>query len=393
MACEIERPSPRTLFESIKSMFSSNVLGGAPVIPESNEWYVVSNDYAMAEQFYSVSEQAWKEKDPRYACCDNLIEMAAMDGFYPMPATFASGYIQLTGEAGAFLPSSIEATINGQVYVNAGPVPSNITNAGHATVRMRALEPGTRGNISSGNVSGNLNSLIVGVNNIVTVFGNQFCGGAAAEECEPFRSRYLERMKYKPNFQLDRLKEALLTWPCITSVCERAGTCCYDNDVQNYVGGVDCGRPIRLYAVFDGVFEFGAAPAEQIREINEWLFGVVQGIGEGAAPWGVTGNIYPFTGGYISIDIDGMACTSPATTNEIRRRVTEYVSRLCPSEILYVRTIEMIVAQLTGGAGNFDVILRSENSNISIDPGCGDAIPDCDYRIVLNDINFPNPGA
>lgn len=392
MACEIERPAPKVLFDSIMSMFSSNVLGGATVIPESNEWYVVSNDYAMAEQFFSVSEQAWREHDPRYACCDNLTAMAAMDGFYPNPATFASGYIQLIGTPGTLLPSQLEAVIAGQNFVNAGPVPSQIPNQGKAVVRMRALEPGPEGNLPAGTANGNLVTPIPNVSSIVSVYGNQFCGGAIAEECEPFRMRYLDRMRYKPQFSLDQVKETLMTWPCVTGVCERAGVCCYDDTVQDYAGGNACGRPIRLYALFDGIFEFGAAPVEQIRELNEWLFGVVQGIGQGQAPWGVTGTIFPFTGGYVSIDIDGMACVSPATTNEIRARIAEYISRLCPSQILYKRDLEAIISQLTAGTGNYDIILVADTDNIDIDIGCGDATPDCDVRITLNQIRFTNPG-
>lgn len=392
MACEIERPSPRVLFESIKSMFSSNVLGGAPIIPESNEWYVVSNDYAQAEQFFSISEQAWREKDPRYACCDNLIEMAARDGFYPNPATFASGYIQLSGTASTVLPSTIEVTIANQQFVNAGPVPAQLNAQGRAVVRMRALEPGMEGNLPGNTGGGSLSTPIPGVNNNFTIYGNQFCGGSEAEECEPFRTRYLERMRYKPNFSLDQIKETLKTWPCVTGVCERLGTCCYDDDVQDWQGGIACGRPIRLYALFDGIFPFGAAPQDQIHELNEWLFGVVQGVGQGKAPWGVTGTVYNFVGGYIDIDIDGMACSSPATTNEIRARIEEYVERICPSQILYKRDIEAIISQLTAGTGNYEVLFNSASDRITIDIGCGDAIPECDVRIALRNLRFTNPG-
>jgi hypothetical protein len=184
-----------------------------------------------------------------------------------------------------------------------------------------------------------------------------------------------------------------MEWPCITGVCERSGTCCYDDEVPDYKGGIACGRPIRLYALFDGIFPFGAAPVEQINEINEWLFGVVQGIGQGQTLWGVTGQVYPHTGAYMSIEIDGMSCVSPATTNEIRARIVEYVARLCPSQILYRRDIEAIISQLTGGTGNYDLYFESEDlDKIKIDQGCGDAIPECDVRITLNEIRFPNPG-
>jgi len=374
-------------------MFSSNVLGGAPIIPESNEWYLVSNDYAMAEQFYSISEQAWKERDPRYACCDNLIEMASIDGVYPRPALFASGYIELSGQAGAVLPPSIEVTIGSQTYVNAAPVQSNLDENGKAVVRMRALEPGTKGNMKSGTTTGTLNGFIVDVLQTVNVYGGLFCGGAEEEDCEAFRQRYLNRMKYKPYAGLEDIKEKLLGWPCVTGVCERStDVCCEPGDVPAYEGGIDCNRPIRLYALFDDTFPCGAAPENVINEIQEWLFGVVQGVGQGQAPWGMTGKVYQFYGANIQIDIDGLACTSPATANEIRTRITEYVARLCPSQILYIQDLKSIISQLMAGSGNYDVILKSDDPNIVIND-CGDAEPKCDYRICLGSLNFTNPGA
>lgn len=105
MSCNLTRPTPDELFSKIKNNFSANVLGGAEVIPESLEWYVVTNDYAMTEEFYSISEQQWKERDPRYACCDNLVSMAERDGVYPRPATFSQGFVQITGTANSPIPS------------------------------------------------------------------------------------------------------------------------------------------------------------------------------------------------------------------------------------------------------------------------------------------------
>ena len=77
MSCIILRPDPKVLFGQLQSMFSSTVLGGGQIIPESNEWYVVANDYAMAEQFYAIADQLWRENNPETACCDNLYKMAA----------------------------------------------------------------------------------------------------------------------------------------------------------------------------------------------------------------------------------------------------------------------------------------------------------------------------
>ena len=71
MSCTILRPDPQALFNQLQSMFSSTVLGGGKVIPESNEWYVVTNDYAMAEQYYAkkkynYAQQLYEDVMPYY---------------------------------------------------------------------------------------------------------------------------------------------------------------------------------------------------------------------------------------------------------------------------------------------------------------------------------------
>jgi hypothetical protein len=392
MTCKIERPSPKVLFDTIKSMFSNNVIGGANIITESNEWYVVGNDYAMAEQFYSISEQAWKERDPRYACCENLIDIAAKDGVYPLPARFANGYIQMTGEPDAALVSPIEFVVGGQRYITAGPVPFALDAQGQAVVRVRALEPGVAGNLSSTTLTGTLVTTMTDVDTRVNVFGGQFCGGAPEEGCEQFRTRYLDRMKYKPNFNLDWVKQKIMEWPCVSSVCERAGSCCELDDVPDYIGGVDCGRPIRLYVLFDGTFPCGLAPGEIIEEIDEWMFGAVKGIGQGEAPWGVTGQLYAATAAMVDVVVDGLACTTPGTANEIRQRVVEFVGRICPSEPLYVRDLQVIISQVMGSTSAFDVLIQNRDDGSFIN-ACGDAEPSCDKRICLNELSFTNPAA
>lgn len=388
--CKLERPSPKVLFKTLSSMFSANVLGGAPIIPESNEHYVVANDYAMAEQFYSVADQQWKERDPRYACCENLIDMASIDGVYPRPAGFASGYVQIKGTAGTDLPTSLEFTFGSYQYVSTGAVPIEIAGNGTAVVRVRAVEPGPSSNLSAGVKSGTLNTVIANVSSTATVYGNQFCGGTVAEDCETFRARYLERMRYKPFVGLDYIKQKLLEWPCVTTVCERGGVCCDDDDVQEYVGGVDCNRSIRLYVLFEGTFPCGLAPKQITDEITEWMFGNVQGIGSGQAPWGMTGKIYTATPTYADIVIDGLACITPGMANEIRMRLTEYVGRICPSEPLYVRDIQAIISQIMSGTGNYDVMIRPKDSGAVVN-NCGDLEPKCDYRICLTEVLFSNP--
>lgn len=393
--CKIERPAPQQLFNRIRDQFSTTVLGGSKVIPESNEWYVVSLDYALHEQFYSFSEQQWNERDPRINCCENLVNMAEIDGIYPRPALFASGYIKLTGVAGSPILQAIEVAFGDNRYVAATVVPPEIGIDGTATIRMRALEPGSASNTPADGPEGTLVTPMAGVDNVVTVYGGQFCGGLEAEECEEFRERYLSRMRYVPNFGVEKIKRKVLEWPCVTSVCVRSGSCC---DVERDMNGqpIDCSREIRLYAIFDGTFDCGLAPQCVVDEITEWLFGQTQGVGEGEADWGMFGRIYTAEPANVIVKIDGLACATPTQTMEIERRITEFARRICPSQTMFSRDLLVIVSQVMGSVENFEVMIDpatpEDAENIIVTP-CGDAEPRCDYKICVQSINFVNPNA
>src|SRR5262245_10212413 len=126
MSCIILRPDPQTLFNQFRDAFSSTVLGGGKVIPESNEWYVVANDYAAAEQFFAIADQMWRETNPETACCDNLYKMAAQHGVFPRPATNAQGYAKITGVPGTAVPSYLEISTTQGIYVSVGTTPLQI---------------------------------------------------------------------------------------------------------------------------------------------------------------------------------------------------------------------------------------------------------------------------
>src|SRR3954467_2354624 len=116
MSCIILRPDPQVLFDQIRSAFSSTVLGGGTIIPESNEWYVVANDYAMSEMFFAVADQMWREANPETACCENLYVMAGRNGVFPRPASHAEGYAKISGVVGSAIPASLEIAAGPETY-------------------------------------------------------------------------------------------------------------------------------------------------------------------------------------------------------------------------------------------------------------------------------------
>lgn len=369
--CKLVRPEPQALFDRIKNQFSATVLGGAPIIPESNEWYAVANEYASAEWFLSISEQMWKERDPRYCCCDNLVAMAAWDGVYPYPAKAARGYVTLSGAPGSTLNPAQQlqfGTLVFQVF-NPSTVPSVMPAAGSVTLQFRCLTAGAGGNSLHANANCTLIDPPAGISATAVVAGSKFCGGLEAETCEAFRSRYIARQQFKPLAQFSHLKEAALAWPCATRAFLRGEMCCIP------VAG--CPVPIEMYVLFDGSFDHGCAPASICQELTDHLFGVPQGLGLGMAEIGVVGSVIPVIPAPINIVFAGLACATQAQQQEVLRRTAQIFASVAPAtEIcknLFVGTIAQVVPDLC----NFDVTVTTTDSRITI-TDCGDIEPDCD---------------
>lgn len=396
--CIVQRPDPQALFNRVRDRFSSTVLGGGTVVPESNEWYVVSNDYAMMEEYYAIADQFARENDPRYACCDNLYRIAARAGVYPRAASFAQGYAQLTGTPGAPLSNTMEMQYEGKTYRVTGNMPAEIGLDGTAIVRFRALEAGSGSNISGGQQTGTLTAPPAGVDATVIIYGGQFCGGTDEETCEEFRNRYLTRMQYKPRATANWLREKLAEWPCVTRVCDRAGECCVPGEDCPDCSCANCAdnNAFQFYVMFDSTFDCGAAPACVLAEIQEWLFGPdgQQGRGLGEAPLGVCGSIHVFTPQRFDVRVDASVCLSISQQQALRAVVQDYLKfAICPSLELPLQNLELVVGQVIGlQPGGFSVVIEphEDATGLAVDP-CGNMIPLCDVLPCVDQITFTGP--
>jgi hypothetical protein len=396
MACIIPRPDPQTLFDRYSNMFSSNVLGGAPVVPESNEWYATSLNYAMAEEFYAISEQQWRERDPRYACCDNLFDLAAQDGVYPHPAAAAQGYVILRGVPNSPLPSSFEVSANGQTYISASILLPQLPTSGTLTVRVQAVSPGPAGNAAGTVTVGTLTTPIAGIENEVTVCGGSFCGGADPEECEPFRQRYLARKQYTPRANQSWAIQTLESWPCVTRAMPRGGNCC----TCEGEGGMDCtecGTGLDFYVMMDGAFPCGVPPQNILDEISEWFFGANPGRGEGIAEIGMCGDIVqprPFEVDVV-LDIVG-ACPTASQLAVIQGNVNDMFQNIVPSTDVPPRQIEAIVIQVMGPmvdvTARFVIVNDADIGTRGSVAGCGDLVVTCDSLPCLRSLRLVGPG-
>jgi hypothetical protein len=391
MPCRLERPSPQDLFDSIKEKFEANVLGGYKVVPESNEWYVVANDYAAHEMFYSMSESAFKSMDPREACCADLYDMAELDGFVPKGATFSQGYARISGAPGTVIPSPIEISFSGVRFIVVGCDSGIIGPDGYAVVRLRAVTPGSEANSAVRDSQiGTVSNTSTGLDEEAEAFGNNFCGGAEEETCEQFRARYLAGMAYKPKATYAWIINKILEWPCVTRVAHRNGSCCTVPEGPN--PGCTCNsctNKLEFYPLFDGTFDCGIPPACVIQEMNTWLFGSPQGRGLGQVEIGVCGMLYEAQPALVNLRLGGLTCATVNQINQIKERVTDLFGRAVPSEILRAKSFEILVAQLMGDLGNYTATFEVVSGEMGLSP-CGDLVPPCDVLPCLNEIIVVN---
>lgn len=399
MACELQRPDPQDLFNRYRNMFSNTVLGGAAVVEESNEWYATSVNYAIAEEFYAITEQAWKERDPRTACCENLYDLAAMDGVYPRPAVSAQGYVKVTGVAATVLPAPLEFLIGEQTFVSSSAItqPTAIGDTGVTVIRVRALTPGAAGNITE--TEGTLTSVVdAAVETTVEICGGTFCDGSDSENCEAFRQRYLRRLRYQPRATNAWMVDKLLEWPCATRAFQRAGDCCRcGNDCSNGgdcgdCGCADCGGDLSFYVMMDNTFDCGIAPATVVEEIQDWMFGSPQGYGLGQVEVGVCGRIVPVNAVMVDIFVDIADCPTASQVQKIREQITEYFTTAEPSHPVYMQTINSIVAGVMGIGVNtdarLDIVNEADEASDRTYQGNCDIEFRCDYMPCLRNINF-----
>jgi len=403
MTCVIPRPDPKELFEHFKNMFSSTVLGGGQVIPESNEWYVVTNDYAAAEQFYAVADQMWRETNPETACCDNLYKMAAMHGVFPNPPSHAQGYAKLTGVPGSAVPNYFEIQTEIGIFVSVGSIPLTIPAEGTLIVQIRALVPGESMNSDGTITEGTLITPAPGIDPLVIICGGQFCSGSDEETCEEFRKRYIERLAYQPRATMEWIKQKFMEFPCVTRVCTREGSCCRCTPECNDCvdcGCKNCGTKLEFYVFFDDVFPCGIPPQHVVDDITEWMFGDPQGYGEGQVEIGVCGKVYMPEALMVNVFIDIVGCPSSAQKQTIETYIQELFKRICPSTVLRVKQLELIVASVIGAeisvSVRFEVVGYEDKAPqyprdkvfVTV---CGDLEPECDVIPCLNEIIFVNP--
>jgi uncharacterized phage protein gp47/JayE len=368
------RPEPKKLYNQIRDLFSVYVLGGAPIIPESNEFYVVNNDYASAETIYSNIQRTLKELDWETACCSNLYKAASDLGIYPRPKMRHRGFVKIMGVNSTNIPLGTKFNIGQNVFEIDQQLSGNIYNIENGVVYI-----GVKNTVDEllGDVPSitNLQTPIVGVTEVKLL--GYLCGGDTEENCEEFRKRAIQRRKtaYKPNIKW--VVEKLEEFPCVTRVAIReCDECLYDGNTN-------------VYVFFDNTFEYGIPPLNVVRQIDKWFYGKVKGAGQGQAPIGMFGSVYVPEVKKVDIQIISADCLSNNEINSFKTKLQELFSNFNPGDKLPKLWINVLLLNVNPNLTSYTVKILVDG--VEHNEWCNhdeDLNVECDELIVLGEVTI-----
>jgi len=288
IGCRIPRPDIAQLSEAVRVEFSKRLLGGAPVLPLSTEDILAFVMAGTVNLMHGMVSQALKETDPAFMCCDSLVVYAARHGINLLGATRAKGYVAITGDPNAAIPTSLRLIgLASREYKQDPAVtwnPVHLDAAGGAVVRVVSALPGNVFNLPTGSAL-TVGTSAPGIDIDATVVGNGLIGGSDAETCDQLRARVLaaESAGVLSTNQQWYIAQTM-SYPGVTRAClDECEGCC---DPTHLV----------VYPFFEGVYgdattpPYGVPPQEVIDEMNHWMWGLNNGKGEGLAPVGAQGH-------------------------------------------------------------------------------------------------------
>lgn len=286
--CLLPRPDIAELHDAVSTEFSKRLLGGAPVLPLSSEDILAFVMAGTVNLMFGTITQTLREYDPATMCCDNLVRYAARHGINMLGATRAKGYVAVTGEPGAPIPSNIRfigaASTEYQLDLGVSFNATRLNDAGGAVLRIVSVLPGASFNLTNGTML-TVGTTLPGIDIDAVVVGNGILGGNDEETCEHLRVRVLSAeaqgvLSTNEKWYIEQTAK----YPGVTRACtDQCEGCCDPAHIE-------------VYPFFEGVYgdvaiaPYGIPPAEVIEEMNFWMFGQDNGKGQGVAPVGITGH-------------------------------------------------------------------------------------------------------
>lgn len=325
--CTIPRPSIEELQQTAKTEISTRMLGGAPVLPMSNEDVLSFIMAGTVNLMHGYVAQGLKESDPKDMCCDNLVIYAARRGLFLQGAERARGVVVITGTPGAVIPPNIRFVDDqSQEYkldLSYVTNPVVMGPGGSAALFIAASGGGIRYN-QAGGTTLITSTTTPGINVEATVSSAGIIGGADDETCDQLRARVLQSERTGAvSTNATWLMSQTLRWPGVSRACTDECESC-------------CEQGLVLYPFFDGAYEDGIPPASVIEAMNLWMFGPARTHGEGIAPIGLLGEYRAAIPTLLTVYVDcTVGCSDDAAgaifdaVNAVIRDETCVGSRVC----------------------------------------------------------------
>jgi len=288
ISCTLPRPSIAELHDQLATEMSKRLLGGAPVLPMTTEDVLAFVMAGATNLMHGWVTQALRENDPASMCCDNLVKYSARHGINMRAATRAKGYVAISGEPRAPIPSNIrfvgEASREYKLDPGVTFNPTMLDLSGRAALRVVAAIGGAEFNLVPGSPL-TVSSTLPGIDGDAIVIGNGLIGGTSNETCEQLRARVLAAEASGVLSTNERWYiEQTLRYPGVTRACtDQCEGCCDPAHVE-------------IFPMMEGVYgdavtaPYGVPPLEVINEMDRWMFGSENGKGQGIAPVGITGH-------------------------------------------------------------------------------------------------------
>lgn len=379
--CTFPRPSIQDLQNDLKTEISTRILGGAPVLPMSNEDILAFIMSGTVNLMHGYVNQALKESDPSSMCCDNLVAYAARKGIFLTTATRARGIVVLTGTPGTVIPDTIRFVGSESREYKLDPTtitnPTVVGGDGRAPLRVAAATGGAGYNVPAGTVL-TLASTTPGLDATAAVSDGGMRGGAPAEDCDTLRKRVLGlEGAGAVSTNLAWFQGQALRWPGVTRVC-----------VDQCEGCCDTGR-IDMYAFFDGAYlPDGVPPSEVLDEMTEWMFGENPGRGEGRAPVGSVGAFKTPLPTYLDVVVQCWQGCEAGMDQLIKDKLAAYaIQEYCVGSKICKKHLEAVISQAMSSTGcyagvqfNFDDSLAREDSAF--------AYLDCQHYLSIRSVVF-----
>lgn len=277
------------LADAVKAEFSSRLLGGNPVLTQSN--IDVMAQYVAFLQFSTdrALENVQSRLTPATATGSTLDDWGATFNVQRLGSTRASGSVTLTGTVGSFAPSGTTLTrCDGIEYVTLEDATLGVDNS----VPVEAVLDGSEGNFRSGGVL-EMGTVVPGVNSGTISLG--IIGGGPVECDDNYRARILATIRNPCRTGTAADYDFWVSqYPGVTRVC-----------VQNMAEGPGT---VKVYFMMDNSYPNGIPAAADVAAVQAAV----------PFPIGVVGTVCAPTPFPVDVRLTGVGTVDASRFAEIR---------------------------------------------------------------------------